>query len=124
MNPNFFIVGAMKAGTTTLADALAAHPSVFIPPIKEPTYFASDLTSTEWAEWHRRNIIDPDAFVQTDMVKSRRTAIAYVRKRRPTGNSSEIGPVSQPSGKHPCVICLRRKLLGRFMRPTLPPRSS
>ncbi len=39
--PNFFIVGAAKAGTTSLHSYLSAHPNVFMSPIKEPHYFAS-----------------------------------------------------------------------------------
>ena len=38
--PNFFIVGAAKAGTTSLANYLAQHPDIFIPELKEPKYFS------------------------------------------------------------------------------------
>jgi hypothetical protein len=38
--PNFFIVGAPKAGTTTLYRYLERHPQVFMSSIKEPSYFA------------------------------------------------------------------------------------
>lgn len=41
--PDFFIVGAAKCGTTALAQYLGAHPSVFIPGIKEANFFCSDL---------------------------------------------------------------------------------
>jgi len=41
--PNFFIVGAPKCGTTALYHYLAEHPSIFMPPLKEPHYFADDL---------------------------------------------------------------------------------
>lgn len=34
--PDFLIIGAMKAGTTTLHSDLGAHRSIFFPPIKEP----------------------------------------------------------------------------------------
>jgi len=37
--PNFFIIGAPKCGTTSLASWLAEHPEVFISSIKEPDYF-------------------------------------------------------------------------------------
>ncbi|RDK87330.1 sulfotransferase family protein [Marinirhabdus gelatinilytica] len=36
---NLFLVGAMKAGTTTLMDFLSQHPKVYASPIKEPHYF-------------------------------------------------------------------------------------
>ena len=38
--PNFFIVGAPKAGTTTLYHHLRAHPDVFMSEAKEPHYFS------------------------------------------------------------------------------------
>ena len=39
--PDFFIVGAAKAGTTSLFDSLAEHPQVFTPRVKEPHYFSA-----------------------------------------------------------------------------------
>jgi hypothetical protein len=41
--PNFFIVGAPKAGTTSLHAYLGQHPQVYMSPVKEPSYFAPDL---------------------------------------------------------------------------------
>ena len=40
---SFFIVGAPKCGTTSLAAWMAEHPSVYMSPLKEPAYYASDL---------------------------------------------------------------------------------
>lgn len=40
--PNFFIIGAAKAGTTALYHAVRQHPDVYMSPAKEPFYFASD----------------------------------------------------------------------------------
>ena len=42
--PDFFIVGAFKAGTTALYEYLRAHPQVFMSVPKEPMYFGRDLT--------------------------------------------------------------------------------
>ncbi|WP_299160569.1 sulfotransferase [uncultured Eudoraea sp.] len=44
--PNLFIVGAAKAGTTSLYNYLKQHPDVYVSPIKEPNYFGSDIN------WH------------------------------------------------------------------------
>jgi hypothetical protein len=38
--PNFFVVGAPKAGTSSLYQYLSQHPSVFVPEIKEPHHFS------------------------------------------------------------------------------------
>jgi hypothetical protein len=40
--PNFFIVGAPKAGTTSLYAYLGQHPQIYMSPIKEPSYFAPE----------------------------------------------------------------------------------
>jgi len=38
--PNFFILGAAKAGTTSLAAYLSQHPQIYISRVKEPHFFA------------------------------------------------------------------------------------
>lgn len=38
--PDFFVVGAHKAGTTAVARFLAQHDEVFVSPVKEPRHFA------------------------------------------------------------------------------------
>jgi hypothetical protein len=43
MLPNFFIVGTGKAGTTSLYDYLGQHPEIYMSPVKEPSYFASEI---------------------------------------------------------------------------------
>lgn len=45
--PDFFLVGAAKAGTTSLFSYLTQHPAVFIPSIKEPNFF-SDYPKREF----------------------------------------------------------------------------
>ena len=40
--PDFFIIGAPKAGTTALHAALAAHPGLFMSTVKEPKFFLTD----------------------------------------------------------------------------------
>jgi len=40
MLPTFLILGAMKAGTTALYEMMAAHPEVYMSPVKEPNFFA------------------------------------------------------------------------------------
>jgi hypothetical protein len=37
--PDFFIIGAPKAGTTALHSALSRHPALELSPVKEPKYF-------------------------------------------------------------------------------------
>jgi hypothetical protein len=40
--PDFFLIGAPKAGTTALHAALVAHPQLYLSPVKEPKYFLCD----------------------------------------------------------------------------------
>ena len=40
MRPTFLIIGAAKAGTTSLYNYLRQHPDVFMPEVKEPRFFA------------------------------------------------------------------------------------
>jgi hypothetical protein len=42
-NPNLFIVGAPKSGTTFLYHYLKQHPDIYFPDFKEPHFFGSDL---------------------------------------------------------------------------------
>jgi hypothetical protein len=41
--PNFFIVGAPKAGTDELYYDLDQHPEIYMSPLKEPCYFSSEI---------------------------------------------------------------------------------
>jgi Sulfotransferase domain len=41
--PDFFIVGHPKCGTTALYEMLRGHPEIFMPDLKEPWFFASDM---------------------------------------------------------------------------------
>lgn len=40
--PNFFILGAPKCGTTSLATWLSEHPQIYMSPKKEPHFFNND----------------------------------------------------------------------------------
>jgi hypothetical protein len=68
--PAFLIIGAQKAGTTSLASYLAAHPGVVSPAFKEVHYF--DLNYRNGNEWYRSHF----------SVGARRRLESYVRGRR------------------------------------------
>jgi Sulfotransferase family len=51
MLPNFIVIGAAKAGTTSLHWYLAEHPSVFMTPTKDPSYFAYGLDAGGQLLW-------------------------------------------------------------------------
>jgi hypothetical protein len=51
MLPNFIVIGAAKAGTTSLHWYLAEHPAVFMTPVKDPSYFAFGLDEQGQLLW-------------------------------------------------------------------------
>lgn len=50
--PTFFIIGAAKAGTTTIFDLLKQHPQVFLPFVKEPMFFSHDDNFARGLDWY------------------------------------------------------------------------
>ncbi len=48
MLPNFLVIGAAKAGTSSVWDVLKEHPQVFMPEIKETNFFALEGTKPEF----------------------------------------------------------------------------
>jgi hypothetical protein len=52
--PNFLIIGAAKAGTTTLFELLKQHPQVYLPFFKEPMFFSHDDNYRRGADWYVR----------------------------------------------------------------------
>jgi hypothetical protein len=50
--PTFIVIGAMKAGTTSLHAYLRAHPQVFMTNPKEPNYFAEELSWSKGLDWY------------------------------------------------------------------------
>ena len=47
--PNFFIVGAPKAGTTSLYHYLDQHPDIYMSPMKEPCHFSYEVRPENFA---------------------------------------------------------------------------
>jgi hypothetical protein len=54
--PNFFLVGASKAGTTSLYNYLGQHPQVFMCPIKEPNFLADEVRKENFTGEMQRKI--------------------------------------------------------------------
>jgi len=62
--PNFFVVGATKAGTTSLYHYLDQHPQIYMSPIKEPSYFASEVRPENFADEYRQELRESLVMVQ------------------------------------------------------------
>jgi hypothetical protein len=52
--PNFFLVGAPKAGTTSLYSYLDQHPQIYMSPLKEPHYLADEIRLDNFSDELRR----------------------------------------------------------------------
>lgn len=53
--PNLFLIGAMKSGTTYLAELLGGHPDIFMCSPKEPSYFVEpgELSEIYHSMWEK-----------------------------------------------------------------------
>jgi hypothetical protein len=65
--PNFLVFGAGRSGTTSLHHYLGQHPEIFMPPVKEPNFFAfmgeDIVVEDHYDNWLRQNsITDLDTY--------------------------------------------------------------
>jgi hypothetical protein len=51
--PSFIIIGAAKAGTTSLHHYLAQHPALWMCPYKEPHFFSCDAIYERGLDWYK-----------------------------------------------------------------------
>lgn len=54
MLPNFLIIGAMKAGTTSLYEYLRRHPDIFMPATKELNFFVAERNWSRGLSWYEK----------------------------------------------------------------------
>jgi len=52
--PNFFLVGAPKAGTTALYRYVDQHPEIYMSPIKEPNFLADEMRLENFTDRFRK----------------------------------------------------------------------
>jgi hypothetical protein len=115
MLPNFFVVGAPKAGTTSLYNYLDQHPAVYMSPVKEPAFFAADLFE------RKRQLGLPEedpaelrAFLDGPMTERHSGVVReweqYLKLFKNVGRETAVGEVSGNylgSGSAPRAICER-----------------
>jgi hypothetical protein len=53
--PNFLVIGAAKAGTTSIYHYLRAHPQVFMPETKELNFFVGEDGWPKGTSWYERH---------------------------------------------------------------------
>ena len=85
--PDFLVIGAMKAGTTSLHHYLAAHPQVFMPKVKELDFFTEELGWARGWDWYRRQFSAADA----DIKAVGEASTSYTKYPRYPGPAELIG---------------------------------
>lgn len=78
--PDFFIVGAAKAGTTALYNYLKLHPEIYFSPIKEPHFFSTDIAVAEMRDDFKKNALTDISEYLRDSLGSPRHG-AFVRNQ-------------------------------------------
>ncbi len=53
---SFLIIGAQKAGTTSLFEYMRRHPDIYMPPEKEIAYFEADLAYRRGFDWFQTQV--------------------------------------------------------------------
>jgi SAM-dependent methyltransferase len=75
--PNFFIVGAAKAGTSSIGEYLSRHPEIYISPIKEPHFFSEDIRMADFRpDYRERATLDVPAYLLNHPLPNKH--IAYI----------------------------------------------
>jgi hypothetical protein len=98
--PDFYIVGAPKAGTTSLYEYLARYPEVFLPQQKELRLFGADLEIRHRREWTAQEFLD----LYRDAPPGSLLGVAYVWYLFSRAAAQEIADV-RPDAR--IVIALR-----------------
>ena len=55
--PDFLVIGAMKAGTTSLWHALRSHPDIFTPDEKELVFFIAEKNWSRGVDWYASQFV-------------------------------------------------------------------
>lgn len=56
--PDFLVIGAMKAGTTSLWRELRRHPDVWVPDLKEFQFFSDKRKYAQGLDWYRAHFAE------------------------------------------------------------------
>src|SRR5665213_879648 len=124
--PSFFIIGAPKAGTTSLYHYLDQHPEIFMSAIKEPHFFADEIREEHCDPELRRRMAGENYglrdFLSGPMREKRFGGIVsdwedYVRLFANAVNESALW------AKRVFVICGRRQLRAVSLKGVRTPKS-
>ncbi|MCU1351753.1 MAG: hypothetical protein JWM05_962 [Acidimicrobiales bacterium] len=83
--PTFLVIGAMKAGTTTLWHYLRAHQQVFMPDDKELQFFSDRRRWAQGLDWYRDHFAGAG-----DALAVGEASTGYTKHPRPAGVAARI----------------------------------
>ena len=86
--PTFLVIGAMKAGTTSLWRELRRHPEVFVPDLKEFQFFSDERRRAQGLDWYRSHFADAG-----DALAVGEASTGYTKHPRPEGVPERIAEV-------------------------------
>jgi len=98
--PNFIVVGAPKAGTSSIGTYLDAHPSIYISPIKEPHFFSDDIRLSNFRLDYKKSVsFDVKKYLNRDKLLKKHIAFIddhsqYLGLFRDVRYESAIGELS------------------------------
>ncbi|MFT7589805.1 MAG: hypothetical protein ACI959_002025, partial [Limisphaerales bacterium] len=99
--PDFFVVGAVKAGTTALHLFLDQHPEIYMSPVKETNYFSQpDMDPAHFNRDYKHDVdINLDKWLDGPMTKKIHIANVdnwehYKRLFRDAEKAKSIGEAS------------------------------
>ena len=84
--PTFLLIGAMKAGTTSLYHYLGGHPQVATPQYKAPEFFIEEANWHRGIDWYRRQFPP----VGADVVAIGEASNSYTKHPRYSGVPERI----------------------------------
>ena len=84
--PDFFLAGHPKCGTTALYEMLRAHPQIFMPEVKEPRYFASDMRQRFQPRRSGRLPATLEEYLSTGACKEGAIGLPEAVRRLPNGS--------------------------------------
>ncbi len=100
--PNFLIIGAHKAGTSSLHRYLQQHPEVFMPTLKEPRFFSFDPDESD---------VEPSPYAWGPRVHPIKTWNEYLDLFTPVTTEKAIGEASPCYLNHPrCPTRIKQAL--------------
>lgn len=98
--PDFIIIGAMKSGTSSLYQWLAAQPELTLPELKEPHFFSRDEVWGRGLEWYSSLFADtPGQLVgeaSTSYTRPENCTVAAMRMRSTVADARLIYLLRHP----------------------------